>query len=85
MSTGKTITEVRQPGNFNEIELDNNINLYITQGNYNQITIEAGENLMKRITTNVSNNCLYIKNQNTCNWVRELQERDKRLFNPDNP
>jgi hypothetical protein len=73
-STGEIIKETRQLGEFERINLDNNINLIITQDSSYTAVIESGENLMSLIKTDVKDNCLYIKNDNVCNWVRSYKK-----------
>ncbi len=74
-STGKEVKETRQTDVFEEISLEDNINLFITQDTFNRIIVEAGEHLQKLIKTEVRENCLYITNDNTCNWVRSYDKQ----------
>ncbi len=75
-STGSIITEDREVGNVNHIELHNNINLYLTQDTIKdaRLVVEAGENLLSKILTDTHENTLVIRNQNTCNWVRSFEK-----------
>ena len=67
LSPGKHSTETRNLSSFNEIILYDKINLFITQDSVQQVTVEAGENLVSGIRTDVTNNILTIKNNNRCN------------------
>ena len=69
-STGKIVDEYRAVQQFNEIQVMNNINLFITYDTIQEIRVEAGKNLVNLIKTDVNNNRLIIKNNNKCNWIR---------------
>ena len=73
-STGKITTEERTLGDFREIILSGNINLYIKQDSMNSVTIEAGANLIPNIVTDVESGVLTIRNDNTCNWLRSFKK-----------
>lgn len=59
-STGETVIEHRSVGPFENIVLEDNINLILTQGNEEAISVRAGENLLESIITEVNNNELKI-------------------------
>ncbi len=71
-STGKIKFQERIVGDFSNIWLEDNINIILKPDTINKITIEAGENLLKLIHTEIKNNYLYITNENRCNWVRKF-------------
>jgi hypothetical protein len=73
-STGEVTSESRTLGNFNQIELNDNINLILTQDTVNSVKIQAGKHLLKLIKTDINNGMLYIKNDNRCNWVRSYKK-----------
>jgi hypothetical protein len=73
-STGKTIHQVRSVPTFTTIHLEDNINLVLTNGNSGTITVEAGENLQKKIITKSEGGHLFINNENKCNWVRSYKK-----------
>ncbi len=73
-STGKITEEKRNTGTFNTVILNDNVNLHLTQGNENKITVKAGKNLIKKIVTEINNDtCLEISNLNSCNWTRNYK------------
>jgi hypothetical protein len=74
-STGSVETKIRIIDPFNKIILNDNINLYITQGNTQVIKLEAGKNLFDHIETKVSEKTLTISNNNKCNWVRSFKKK----------
>jgi hypothetical protein len=73
MPTGEVKKEPRYVSAFHFIEIHDNINLFLTQDTLvNKLEVEAGENLLPGITTEVENGHLYLRNENTCNWVRKF-------------
>lgn len=74
-STGKIVTEERQLEDFGKIELSDYINLFITQDTVNRILVEAGENLISAVVTEVNDGVLVIKNNNMCNWMRSYKKQ----------
>ncbi len=66
-SEDRTVTE-----NFNVIEVNNNINLILTDDTVASIKVEAGNNLLSEITTDIADGKLTLKNNNKCNWVRKF-------------
>src|SRR5664279_908967 len=67
LSPGTRTRETRNLSSFNEIILYDKINLVVTQDSVQRVTVEAGENLVPGIRTDVANNILTIKNNNKCN------------------
>ena len=74
MGAGNTIIVTRDLDDFNHISLNDNINLIITQDTRCGVKIEAGENLIPSIITEVSDHRLIIRNNNICNWVRSYNK-----------
>lgn len=71
-STGDIAVEYRTVATFDTIEALDNINIFLTNDTFFEIRIEAGENLIPLIKTEVKNNKLSIRNDNKCNWVRSF-------------
>lgn len=72
-STGKVITQDRTGLAYHYIEVYDNINLILTQDSvFNGIRVEAGENLIDGITTEISDGRLVVRNTNSCNWLRSF-------------
>lgn len=65
--------ESRATGDFSIIELSDNVDLYLNQDSVCSVRIEAGENLMGGIITAYSAGKLSISNENSCNWVRNME------------
>ena len=72
-SAGKTITENRSVSPFININLDNNVDLIIHPNTGFYIKVTAGKNIIDGITTELSGNTLYIRNENRCNWMRSFK------------
>lgn len=56
---------------FNEIIVYEQVKLFIQQGPIQQVVIETGENLRKDVSVEVIENRLSIRNENSCNLIRE--------------
>lgn len=76
-STGDTTTEFRNLESFTEIELLDNVDVYLIPDSHYSAKVEAGENLIGEIKTEVANGVLTISNENSCNWVRSLKNEFK--------
>ncbi len=73
-STGDITTENRSIQTFNNIILNDNVNLILNKADSNSIIIEAGANIIKGIKTTVSETgVLDISNNNACNWIRSFE------------
>lgn len=62
--SGKIVNESRDVSSFNQIDLNGMGELIITHGDKESVTIEAEDNLMPYIKTNVNNNKLTISFEN---------------------
>ena len=74
-STGKSITESRPVGAFEEINLTDNVDLVFRPATEYSITVTAGDNLIDGIITELDGNTLYIRNENRCNWMRSFSNK----------
>ncbi|HBS87346.1 MAG: hypothetical protein A2W91_14095 [Bacteroidetes bacterium GWF2_38_335] len=57
---GTVVTEERFAGSFDKISCDGSFEVYVTQGDEFEITVEAEENLLEYIETEVSGSTLHI-------------------------
>ena len=64
------VKEERTVGTFTGIEVGGAFNIFLTQNDKTSLTIEADENLMEHITTEVSNGVLEIGSRNIRNATR---------------
>ena len=76
LESAGAITIVNRPiSSFNQIDLNDNVNLILTQDTIERIQVEAGQNLQPNILTTVTNNILTIKNTTSCQWLRNPSEK----------
>ncbi|MDF1672071.1 MAG: DUF2807 domain-containing protein [Vicingaceae bacterium] len=72
--SGNDITEFRNiTEEVTKIVLEDNIDLIITQGNIASLKIEAGENILPYINTDISDNELKISSDNKCGFLRNYK------------
>jgi carbon monoxide dehydrogenase subunit G/predicted small secreted protein len=64
---GNITTSSRPEGNFSSVKSAGSFNIFFKQGEGNEIKIEADENLMKFIVTEIENGVLKIKTKNGIN------------------
>lgn len=57
---------------FNRITVFENLNLVVRQGEEQIVEIETGEFLLNDVSAEVEGNCLVLRNENTCNFVRDF-------------
>lgn len=69
----KVTTEERTVDNFDAVSVSSGIDLYLTQGNTNTLKLEADENLMKHIKTEVKNGTLKIYSDETLSDAKSLK------------
>jgi len=71
--TGKTAIDIRSLPPFTKIRVTDNVNVFITQGSVQEVKVEAGNNLIPLVKTEVLDDTLRIKNDNHCNWARSYK------------
>lgn len=78
-STGSDVTEIRDVGSFNGINVGEKFKVKIFQDSTlpEQVSITCGKNIIGQITAKVKNNILVIENKNTCNFVRSYDREIK--------
>lgn len=70
-SSGDIVKEVVVVADFNKIIVFENIRLVIKQGDIQNVTIETGEFLRNDVSAVVEGNRLVLRNENSCNYVRD--------------
>ena len=70
-TTGAIITRDFSVNAFNKIIVYPGISLVITQGPVASVLVQTGENLIANIDVKVENGLLSIKDNTSCNWVRD--------------
>jgi len=73
-SSGSVIREERHTNPFDSIELQDYVNLILTQDSMDKVEVEAGENVINGISTDVVDNKLIIRNHLQCNWLRSYSK-----------
>lgn len=74
-STGIVQREKRMLEPFDSLIIKEKITTYLIEDTVNYIEIEAGNNLLENINSNVNLRVLTIENNNTCNWVRSYKKQ----------
>ncbi|MBQ8223074.1 MAG: DUF2807 domain-containing protein [Bacteroidales bacterium] len=70
-TNGKTVTETRWfDGPVNAIHVYHDIDVTLIEADTFRIEVTTGENIMEKITSNVEDGILYLKNENIRNWIR---------------
>jgi hypothetical protein len=72
--TGPIVKETRVLAEFTRVEAEDNLNVFITQDTVQEVVIEAGENIVPLIETELQGATLFIRNRNRCNWTRSYDK-----------
>lgn len=64
------------------IYVERGIELVVTQGPIFKVTIQTGENLIDNIEVRRDGSVLYLKDNTTCNWVREFGQTKVYVTTP---
>lgn len=70
-STGRMVTKEAEVTSFENIRVYKGIGLVIKQGENYKVEVRSGENLIDDIDVKVIDNTLLLKDNTTCNWVRD--------------
>jgi hypothetical protein len=70
-SSGTVKTEMRYVAPFAYLKVFDNIDVQLKNDTLPSVRIEAGENILAKIITEVDGGNLIVRNNNTCNWVRD--------------
>ena len=68
---GEEVTERRELGSFNILELSDQIDVVLHQDTANYLTLSAGANMVDHIETEVRNGTLWISDDNSCDFLRD--------------
>lgn len=74
-ANGADVSDIRNLGSFNSIELNSNMDLTIFSGTEFKVEVIGGENILDKIATSVESGTLMIENNNRCNFVRGYKRR----------
>ncbi len=70
-SSGNDVTKEFSVGSFDKIKVFKGLNLIIAQGTTQKIKVQTGENLIDNIEVKIEDGFLILKDNSSCNWVRE--------------
>ena len=70
-ASGNVISKEYFVSEFSKIRIEDDVTLYLKQGETHVVKLETGENLLSDISVTVEGETLVVKNQNSCNLVRE--------------
>ncbi|MBK5286579.1 MAG: DUF2807 domain-containing protein [Bacteroidia bacterium] len=70
-STGDVVNERRSIESFTDVVVNDDLNVIFVQDSAFYIEVNAGENLIPLIITEIRDGKLLVENNNTCNWVRD--------------
>ena len=74
-NTGPVVKEERLAGaDFDSIDMNEYVNLILTQDTVRRVVVEAGQNVISSITTEIRNRHLIINNTLNCNWLRSYNK-----------
>ncbi len=73
-NAGEVVIEGRWSSYFETINLYDDINLVIEQGDDYSIRVEGGKNLLDAVITEVKDSILYINNTMSCKWTRSYDQ-----------
>ncbi|MGE5424656.1 MAG: GIN domain-containing protein [Syntrophothermus sp.] len=73
-NSGEIILQSRIVPSFDSIDMGDYVNVIIKPSENYIATVEAGKNIVPGISTEVKGRCLYIRNNNVCNWVRDYNK-----------
>ena len=70
LTVGPIVTQTRELSDFNEVYVNDNINITLVRSDTCYIEITTGKNIIDNITAEVDNDILTICNTTTLNWIR---------------
>lgn len=70
--SGRTVSETRELETFSGIELKSSANIYVTQGDKQEVRVEAEDNLINKITTVVKNNSLVVDADDNIQYTKPV-------------
>ncbi|MEI6021083.1 MAG: DUF2807 domain-containing protein [Bacteroidota bacterium] len=74
-SNGREANEIRDIKGFNAVEVNNNVQVYIYQGNAYKIEVIGPKNLLKKVEIALRDTVLSISNKNECAFVRGYKRK----------
>ncbi len=72
--------QTRNVGRFEGVNLGMAANLFVTQGNTSSVVIEASEDALEHIETEVKGGILVIKTDNDWNWWKSWKAKNVKIY-----
>jgi len=69
-----SVSSIDMPGNIDNIKAEGRFHVHFIQDSLNFIEVSGGENVIAGIQCSFDNNTLQIADNNSCNWVRRLDQ-----------
>ncbi len=76
----KTMSQKRNVASFDKISVSSGIDLYLTQGTPEEVTVEADPDIIDRIVTEVENGTLKIYMKNRTNWGNLTWKKVRKVY-----
>src|SRR5690606_10036874 len=70
-AAGNTVFKEFIVSDFSKIRIEDDVTLYLNQGEIQQVNLETGENRVSDISVSVEGETLVVKDRNNCNLVRD--------------
>ncbi len=81
-SAGTNVTKVVDLGEFNQLIINDEFNVIITEGSDQMVSLTTGENLIDEVEFSLNGNVLEIKNTIRCKWVRDYDFPILKITHP---
>lgn len=82
-TAGKDAVITRELSSFNRLEVRDLLFIELIQAPYYKAEISGPENMLPKITSDVTSGTLYLENSNTCNFVRSFRKKvSVKVFAP---
>ena len=79
---GSIVTYETEVPDFTSIHISAGIEVVITEGPKQKVSIQTGEHIKSYITAGVKDNVLWLTNATNCNWVREYNSTTVYITTP---
>lgn len=70
-TAGEIVSEEIEVADFKEINVFDDVKLFIQQGSEHKVVVETGKNLLSGVTVEVLDDRLFIRNEKPCNYIRD--------------
>ncbi len=70
-AAGDSVSKEYFVSDFLKIRIEDDVTLYLKQGEVQKVKVETGENLLDDISVTIEENTLVVKDHNNCNLVRD--------------